>query len=135
MSLTFTLATMVCNELAETRDAMLGVFVRTTGRFDYTLLDNGSTNMVLDFMRRTLTPRPEVQDAVNFSFIRNAENAGSVMGLQQIYDATETDLLAVRHHVVWVHEDGEVSDYENPIDSIILWPFLGLWKESLTASY
>jgi hypothetical protein len=34
--------------------------------------------------------------------------------------------------LVWVHEDGEVSDYENPIDSIILWPFLGLWKESLT---
>ena len=34
--------------------------------------------------------------------------------------------------LVWVHEDGEVSDYANPIDSIILWPFLGTWKESLT---
>jgi GT2 family glycosyltransferase len=66
---------------------------------DWLVVDNGSTESIEDFFRYTLRPK-------RLQFIRNRENLGMVRTYQQIFDAVDTDLVAILHNDVFVYEIG-----------------------------
>jgi GT2 family glycosyltransferase len=71
----------------------------TSPATEWLIIDNGSTDPVEAFFRDTLRPK-------RLQFLRNDENVGMIQTYQQIFDAVETDLVAILHNDVFVYESG-----------------------------
>jgi len=64
---------------------------------DYIFIDNGSTDPVENFLIRHLKPK-------RMNYIRNNRNIGLLKTYQQIYEACDTDILAITHNDVLIYE-------------------------------
>lgn len=94
-----TVSTLVFNELNDTKGLMANLKHMTTGRYEFLLLDNGSTENVYQFATNYLKPG-------ELNYIRNDENVGTVKGMQQIYENATGDVIAVFHNDVLLYEYG-----------------------------
>lgn len=102
-----TVAVPVMNQLNETKGILSLLRYITSSDVDFIFVDNGSTDNYEDFILRYLKPK-------RMQYIRNDTNIGLVKTFQQIYEACETEVVAVTHNDLYIYEkdwDKRVLNY------------------------
>jgi GT2 family glycosyltransferase len=95
--MTLTLSIPFMNHLADTKGIMGLLRANTSNTTEWMIVDNGSTDPVEDFFTHTLRPK-------RLNYLKNNQNIGMVKTYQQIFDAVETDLVAILHNDVYIYE-------------------------------
>ncbi len=102
-----TLVIPVMNQLNDSKGCMGTFKYMTSEDTEFMIIDNGSTEPVEEWVRKSLKPK-------RLNYVRNNENFGMLKTLQQAYEYCETDLIAVSHNDVLVYEkdwDKRVASY------------------------
>jgi hypothetical protein len=116
-----TLAIPFFNQLNDAKGPMGLLKHVTSADVEWLIIDNGSHEPIEDFFRYTLRPK-------RMNFIHNKQNLGMIATYQQIFDNTQTDLVAVLHNDVFVYEpnwDHRVVNMFETIDKLGTLGFFG----------
>lgn len=92
-----TIAIPVMNELQDSKGMLSLLRHNTSDDTEIMIIDNGSTDKYENFVVRYLKPK-------RLNYIRNDSNIGLVKTMQQAYENTFSDILAVVHNDVYIYE-------------------------------
>ena len=107
MSTKLTVAIPCMNQLADFAGVSALLVQNTSEDVEYMVIDNGSTDDIVGFFRKTLRPK-------RLNYIRNEENIGLIKTYQQIYENCETPYLAIIHNDVFIYE----KDWDKRVVSV-----------------
>ena len=116
-----TLAVPFFNQLHDVKGILGLLKFVTSPEVTWLIIDNGSSDPIEDFFRHTLRPK-------RLNFIRNPKNVGMVETYNQIFAATDTDVVAVLHNDVYIYEkswDRRVAGLFQTRDSLGALGFFG----------
>lgn len=116
-----TLAIPFFNQLHDAKGAMGLLRQMTSKHVEWLVIDNGSSDPIESFFYESLKP-PRLQ------VVRNETNVGMVATYNQIFELTETELVAVLHNDVFIYEqdwDKRVIEAFAKIDRLGMLGFFG----------
>lgn len=85
------------NQLHDAKGAMGLLRSVTSDETEWVIIDNGSTDPVEEFFRKTIRPK-------RLNYVRNEENVGMIKTMQQGYKESSGDVIAFLHNDVFIYE-------------------------------